>query len=156
MNFIQRNPNDPKHQEFHDGEYEFWPTDGSIKSKSISIPAAMVSGLELIAAVAAAGLLTIAMAVMYVTASPLLIGYDSATINTNVYNNSENQSIVYTLSTLANPDHVLQEGTLEDNEDTLDLNNLTSGTGYLLMFYNADRDEIGKSQGVYESRKTYL
>ena len=61
MNFIQRNPNDPKHQEFHDGEYEFWPTDGSIKSKSISIPAALVSGLELLAATAAAGLLALAV-----------------------------------------------------------------------------------------------
>ena len=56
MNFIQRNPNDPKHQEFHDGEYEYWPMDDSIKTKS-SIPAALVSGLELLAAAAAAGLL---------------------------------------------------------------------------------------------------
>ena len=54
MNFIPKNPNDPKYQEFHDGEYEFWPMDDTIKTKSISIPAAVVSGLELLAAVAAA------------------------------------------------------------------------------------------------------
>ena len=146
MNFIQKNPNDPKYQEFHDGEYEFWPTDSAIKTKSISIPAALVSGLELVAAAAAAGLLAVAMAVLYVTSSPLMIGQHNATINANVYNNSENQRIEYTLSTLANPERILLEGMLEDNEDTLDLKNLTSGTEYLLTFYDADRNEIGKNQ----------
>jgi len=104
MNFIQRNPNDPKYQEFHDGEYEYWPMDDSIKTKSISIPAALVSGLELLAAAAAAGLLAVALAVMYVLSSPLAISENSAVINTNVYNNYENQAIVYTLSVLEAPE----------------------------------------------------
>ena len=121
MNFIPKNPNDPKYQEFHDGEYEFWPMDDTIKTKSISIPAAVVSGLELLAAVAAAGLLTVALAVMYVTTSPLMIRHNSALINTNVYNNNENQRIIYTLSIPENPENILYEGTLEDNEENKNL-----------------------------------
>jgi len=143
MNFIQKNPNDPKYGEFHDGEYEYWPVDDFVKPKSISIPAALVSGLELLAAVAAAGLLAAALAVLYVISAPLAISENGATINTNVYNNRDNQPIVYTLSTEVHPDRILLDGKLEDNEETLFLQNLNGGTTYLLKYYNSEQEEIG-------------
>ena len=146
MNFIQRNPNDPKHQEFHDGEYEYWPMDDSIKTKSISIPAALVSGLELLAAAAAAGLLAVALAVMYVLSSPLAISENSAVINTNVYNNHENQAVGYTLSVLEAPEDVLQEGMLQHDEQTLSLWNLNGGTTYLLKYYDSEQNGVGQFQ----------
>lgn len=146
MNFIQRNPNEPKHQEFHDGEYEYWPMDDSIKTKSISIPAALVSGLELLAAAAATGLLAVALAVMYVLSSPLAISENSAVINTNVYNNHENQAVGYTLSVLEAPEDVLQEGMLQHDEQTLSLWNLNGGTTYLLKYYDSEQNEVGQFQ----------
>ena len=146
MNFVQKNPNDPKYQEFHNGEYEYWPTDTAIKTKGISIPAAVVSGLELVAAAAAAGLLAVAVAVLYVTISPIVVQHNRVTINTNVYNNTDNQSIVYTLTTEAEPDHILQEGTLLDDEQTLVLESLASGTSYLLRFYDAEQNKVGEGK----------
>ena len=146
MNFIQRNPNDPKHQEFHDGEYEYCPMDDSIKTKSISIPAALVNGLELLAAAAAAGLLAVALAVMYVLSSPLAISENSAVINTNVYNNHENQVVGYTLSVLEAPEDVLQEGMLQHDEQTLSLWNLNGGTTYLLKYYDSEQNGVGQFQ----------
>ena len=143
MNFIQKNPTDSKHEEYHDGEYEYWPLDSALKSKSISIPAAVVSGLELLAAAAAAGLLAAALAVLYVISSPLALSENSAAINANVYNNSDNQSVVYTLSTADDPETILQDGTLEENESTLFLEDLIAGTTYLLRYYDAEQKEIG-------------
>ena len=153
MNFTQKNPNDPKYQEFHDGEYEFWPVDGAIKTKSISIPAALVSGLELLAAAAAAGLLAVTLAVLYVTSSPVTIRETSALINTNVYNNGEDHRITYTLSASENPAHVLQEETLREDRQTLSLQNLRSGTAYLLTYYGPDGEEVGQFQFVTPGEK---
>ena len=81
MNFIQRNPGDPKHGEFHDGEYEYWPTEGSLNTKSISLPAAVVNGLELLAAAVATGLLALALSTLYIASSPRMIGEHYAVIN---------------------------------------------------------------------------
>lgn len=144
MNFIQRNPNDSQYEEFHHGEYEFWPTSGSTKGKSISIPAAVVSGLELIAAAAAAGLLALAVSAMYVTSAPRTITTDSAVINAEVYNNSSDDEITYSLSLNADPRLIYQEGTLDDDSDTLILQNLTGGTTYLLQYYDEENQEIGE------------
>ena len=146
MNFIQRNPNDPKYQEFHDGEYEYWPLEDSRKTKSVSFPAALVSGLELLAAVAAAGLLAVALAVMYVSSSPLAINENSAVINANIYNNHKDQAVVYTLSVPAVPEDVLQEGMLQGGEQTLSLRNLDGGTTYLLKYYDSEQNEVGQFQ----------
>lgn len=142
MNFIQKDPNDPKYDEFHDGQYEFWPVDGGLKSKSISIPAAVVTGLELIAAAAAAGLLAAFLALLSVISSPLAITETNATINANVYNNRDNQLIGYTLATAASPDIILQNGTLTDNKDTLFLNDLSGGTSYILTYYDSGQEPI--------------
>ena len=144
MNFLQRNPNDPQYEEFHHGEYEYWPVDGGLKSKSISFPAALVSGLELLAAVAGAGLLAAALTVMYVLSAPLYIHENSAEINASVYNNMDDQRISYMLTTENRSDIVLQEGILDEDEDTLDLQGLSSGTTYLLKYFDADQKEIGK------------
>lgn len=146
MNFIQRNPGDPKHEEFHDGEYEYWPMEASTGAKSISIPATVLSGLELIASVAAAGLLAAALMAMYVISAPRYIEKNTALINVNIYNNSDNQDIHYTLSRTADPDTILQEGTLEEDSESLLLQGLSSGTEYLLLYYETDDDpeQIGK------------
>ena len=148
MNFIQRNPNDAKHFEYHDGEYEYWPLEDPIKTKSISIPAALVSGLELLAATAAAGLLALALSVLYITSTPRAITSDSATINANVYNNHSDHTIFYSLHPEANPDILCQEGTLEDDEDTLFLKHLNGGTAYLLKYYDPEQNEIGQFRFV--------
>ena len=154
MNLIQKNPNDPKYSEFHDGEYEYWPVAGSTKGKSISIPAAVVSGLELIAAAAATGLLALAISAMYVTSAPRAIDADSAIINANVYNNSSDVSIGYSLVMEEYPDFVWQEGALEGNSDTLVLDDLNSGTVYLLQYFDGENNEIGEfrfaTPGDYE------
>lgn len=144
MNLLQKNPNDPKYSEFHDGEYEYWPVAGSTKGKSISIPAAVASGLELIAAAAATGLLALAISAMYVTSAPRVIDADSAIINANVYNNSSDVSIGYSLVLEEYPDFVWQEGTLEGNSDTLVLDDLNSGTVYLLQYFDGEDNEIGE------------
>lgn len=144
MNFIQKNPDDPRYAEFHDGEYEYWSTEGSVKSKSISIPAALASGLELLAAAAATGLLAVALATLYVVSAPRAIGQNSAMINTNVYNNMSNDPIAYSLHLAADPDIIWEEGMLEDNEDILHLHNLSSGTTYLLKYFDPDQNEIGQ------------
>ena len=144
MNFIQRNPNDSKHFEYHDGEYEYWPMDSSVKSQSSSIPAALVSGLELLAATAAAGLLALALSVLYITSAPLSITGSSATINTNVYNNYSDSIIRYSLYTEGDPDSVRQEGILADDECTLILSDLNGGTAYVLKYYGPDQKEVGQ------------
>ncbi|MBP3683774.1 MAG: hypothetical protein J6J12_02265 [Oscillospiraceae bacterium] len=144
MNFIQRNPSDPKHQEFHDGEYEYWPAEDSIKTKSIGISAALVSGLELLAAAAAAGLLAVALSVLYVMSSPLAISENSAVINVNIYNDHDAQGVVYTLSTPEAPDTVLRDGTLENEEQTISLSDLNGGTAYLLKYYDSQQNEVGQ------------
>lgn len=156
MNFIQRNPSDPKHQEFHDGEYEYWPMDDSIKTKSISIPAALVSGLELLAAAAAAGLLAVALMALYVLSSPLAISENSAVINTNIYNNQNDQDVVYTLSFLETPDNVLQDGILLHDEQTLSLQNLSGGTTYLLKYYDSEQNEVGQFRFTTPGEKQEL
>lgn len=143
MNFIQKNPTDSRHEEYHDGEYEYWPQDGALKSKSISIPAALVSGLELLAAAAATGLLVIVLAVLYVLSSPQVIRENSAVINANVFNSRDGQRIVYTLATASNPEIILQDGTLRKDEDTLFLENLTAETAYLLRYYDEQQNEVG-------------
>lgn len=143
MNFIQKNPTDSRYEEYHDGEYEYWPLDGGLKNKSVSIPAALVSGLELLAAAVAAGLLIIALAVLYVISSPLAIRENSAVINANVYNNRDGQRIVYTLATAASPETILQDGALKGNEDTLFLENLAAETAYLLRYYDEAQNEVG-------------
>ena len=143
MNFIQKNPTDSRHEEYHDGEYEYWPQDGALKSKSIRIPAALVSGLELLAAAAATGLLVIVLAVLYVLSSPQVIRENSAVINANVFNNRDGQRIVYTLATASNPEIILQDGTLRKDEDTLFLENLTAETAYLLRYYDEQQNEVG-------------
>lgn len=144
MNFIQKNPNDPRHGEFHDGEYEYWPADGGLNSSSFSIPAALVSGLELLAAVACAGLLAAALTVLYVLSAPLSISENAATINASVYNNRDDHTITYVLSPGASPDTVLQEGILDEDKDTLNLQGLSGGTAYLLKYYNAEQEEISQ------------
>lgn len=144
MNFIQKNPTDPKHEEFHDGEYEYWPLEGSLKAKSISIPAAVVNGLEMLAAAVAAGLLALALSTLYIASSPRAIHTDSAVINANVHNNPSDHIIHYFLSLYAYPDTVLQEGLLEEDENTLFLQNLSSGTTYLLRYYDAEQNEVGQ------------
>jgi hypothetical protein len=143
VNFIQKNPTDSRHEEYHDGEYEYWPQDGALKSKSISIPAALVSGLELLAAAAATGLLVIVLAVLYVLSSPQVIRENSAVINANVFNSRDGQRIVYTLATASNPEIILQDGTLRKDEDTLFLENLTAETAYLLRYYDEQQNEVG-------------
>jgi hypothetical protein len=143
VNFIQKNPTDSRHEEYHDGEYEYWPQDGALKSKSISIPAALVSGLELLAAAAATGLLVIVLTVLYVLSSPQVIRENSAVINANVFNNRDGQRIVYTLATASNPEIILQDGTLRKDEDTLFLENLTAETAYLLRYYDEQQNEVG-------------
>ena len=148
MNFLQRNPQDAKHFEYHDGEYEYWPLEDNIKTKSISIPAAVISGLELLAATAAAGLLALALSVLYITSSPRFITTDSATINANVYNNHSDYTIHYSLYRESNQDIVCQEGTLLDDEDTLFLQNLSSGTAYLLKYYDPEQNEVGQFRFV--------
>ena len=135
MNFIQKKPQDTKHEEFHDGEYEFWPTEHLTKKKRAGFSAAFGSGLELIAAVGASGLLSMALTILYVLSSALSIGEHSAVINANVYNNRENQHISYILTTEANQDVILKEGILEDDEETLTLGGLGSGTTYLLRYF---------------------
>jgi len=142
MNFIQRNPGDPKHGEFHDGEYEYWPIEGSLTTKSISIPAAVVSGLELLAAAVAAGLLALALSTLYITSSPRLISEHSAVINADVFNNSSDQAIQYFLTLEVDPDTVLQEGLLEYDENSLFFQNLSSGTTYLLHYYDAEQNKV--------------
>ena len=144
MNFIQRNPSDLRHQEFHDGEYEYWPLKDSLKTKSISFPAALVSGLEMLAAAAAAGLLAVALMALYVLSSPLAISENSAVINTNIYNNQNDQDVVYTLSFLETPDNVLRDGILLHEEQTLSLWNLNGGTTYLLKYYDSEQNEVGQ------------
>lgn len=143
MNFIQKKPLDSKHEEFHDGEYEFWPTEHLTKKKRAGFSAAFGSGLELIAAVGASGLLSMALTILYVLSSALSIGEHSAVINANVYNNRENQHISYILTTEANQDVILKEGILEDDEETLTLGGLGSGTTYLLRYFDPDQKEIG-------------
>ena len=143
MNFIQKNPTDSRHEEYHDGEYEYWPLEGALKSKSVSIPAALVNGLELLAAVLATGVLIVVLAVLYVISSPLAIGETSAVINANVFNNTDGQRIVYTLSPAAEPDRILQDGALKGDKDTLFFAQLTPKTTYLLRYYDEARKEVG-------------
>jgi len=145
VKFILRNPNDPKYAEFHDGENEYWPIDGAAKSKSIKNPAAAVAnGLELLGALLAAGLLAVVVTVMYVLTTPVSITENSAVINTNVYNNSDNQAVYYTLSTDKKPDNVLREGSFTEGSTILHLENLFGGTTYLLKYYDEGANEIGE------------
>lgn len=154
VNFIQKNPNDPRYTEFHDGEYEYWPVEASVKTKSISFPAALLSGLELLAAAAAAALLTLALSTLYITSAPRSVTDDSAVINANVYNNHSDHTIRYFLYTASDPDTFCQEGVLEDDESTLFLMNLNGGTDYLLKYLDPDQNEVGQfrftTTGEYE------
>lgn len=142
MNFIERNPGDPKHGEFHDGEYEYWPTEGSLNTKSISIPAALVNGLELLAAAVATGLLALALSTLYIASSPRVISEHYAVINADVFNNSSEQAIQYFLTLEADPDTVLQKGQLEYDENSLSFRHLSSGTTYLLHYYDAEQNKV--------------
>ena len=144
MNFIQKNPNDPKYAEFHDGEYEYWPSDGSLNSKSTAFPTALLNGLNMLAATAAAAILVLALSLLYVISAPLAITEHSARINVNVYNNEENQHIDYTLALFSDPETILQEGSLTNDEDILLLRDLSGGTTYLLRYFDADRQQVGK------------
>ncbi len=142
MNFIQRNPGDPKHGEFHDGEYEYWPTEGSLNTKSISIPAAVVNGLELLAAAVATGLLALALSTLYIASSPRVISEHYAVINADVFNNSSDQAILYFLTLEVDPDTVLQKGRLEYDENSLSFRHLSSGTTYLLHYYDSEQNKV--------------
>lgn len=142
MNFIQRNPGDPKHGEFHDGEYEYWPTEGSLNTKSISFPAAVVNGLELLAAAVATGLLALALSTLYIASSPRVISEHYAVINADVFNNSSEQAIQYVLTLEADPDTVLQKGRLEYDENSLSFRHLSSGTTYLLHYYDSEQNKV--------------
>ena len=142
MNFIQRNPGDPKHGEFHDGEHEYCPTEGSLNTKSISIPAAVVNGLELLAAAIATGLLALALSTLYIASSPRVISEHYAVINADVFNNSSGQAIQYFLTLEADPDTVLQKGRLEYDENSLSFRHLSSGTTYLLHYYDSEQNKV--------------
>lgn len=145
LNFIQRNPNDPKYEEFHNGEYEFWPIDNPHSSSgSGSFPAALVSGLELIAAAAAAGLLAVSLSTMYITSAPRAIHDDSAIINVSIYNNPSDADVSYVLSPADNPGSALQRGLLGEDKNTLVLENLPSGTDFLIHYYDAGQNEVGE------------
>ena len=139
------NPNDPKYNEFHEGQYEFWPIDDPLKSKSAGkFPAALVSGLELVAAAAAAGLLAVSLSGLYVSSSARLILENTAHIHTSVFNNHSDQDVRYNLVPEDTPEQVLQEGTLEDDRDLLKLENLRGGTDYLLLYFDGEQNKIGQ------------
>ena len=144
MNHIQKNPNDLQYSEFHNGEYEFWPIASAIKKKSISFPAAVVSGLELIAAAAAAGLLALAVSAMYITSAPRNIDVYSAVINANVYNNSSDNAVSYILYLEDEPDQIHHQGVLEDSENTMYFQNLNSGSTYILKYFDEDQNEVSE------------
>lgn len=145
MNFIQRNPNDPQYSEYHNGEYEYWPTDSAVKSNKIRIPAAVISGLELLAAAAAAVvLMAVSMSTLYATFAPRAIGEYSVVINTNIHNNFSDELIQYLLSPAADPEIICQEGTLPEDENILRLLNLKRATTYLLHLYDQEQNKIGE------------
>lgn len=137
MDMIQRNPRDPKYREFHDGEYEYWPiAKSSHKSRKVSFPSALASGLELVAAALAAGLLALILSQLYVYCAPQTIYSHSAVINVKIFNNHDGTPVSYTLSREADPDRTLQEGQLTDHKEVLSLKGLSGGTEYLLEFFS--------------------
>lgn len=139
------NPNDPQYMEFHHGQNEFWPIDDPLKSKSSGkFPAALVSGLELVAAAAAAGLLAVSLSGLYVSSSARLILENTAHIHTSVFNNHSDQDVRYNLVPEDTPEQVLQEGTLEDDRDLLKLENLRGGTDYLLLYFDGEQNKVGQ------------
>ena len=92
MNLTHRNPNDPKHQEYHDGEHEHNPAHAKIKSGSTSFSAkgkAMVYGLELVTAVAAVVVVVAILASLHINTSPVSIGHDGTVLNVAVEDNPD-------------------------------------------------------------------
>lgn len=136
MNMRPKKPQDEKHGEFHDGEYEYWPVEDMLrKRRKVSFPAAVANGLEVVAAAAAAVVLAVVMTVLYVQSAPQAIYPTQADISVSVFNNTDNLELQYRLSAASEPETVLESGPLPDAAQQLRLQNLQPGTRYLLRYF---------------------
>lgn len=139
MNLTQRNPSDPKHREFHDGEHEYNPAHSKVKAGSAASfsakSRALVYGLELVTAVAAVIVVVAVLANLYVNTSPVSIGHDGAVLNIAVEDNPDGLPVSYMLTPEADDGTVIAMGVLADNSTTLRLEGLQPDTPYILTYY---------------------
>lgn len=94
------NSNQDTFQELHHGYQEYCRESGPLNSKKGSFPAALLNGLELVAAALAALALVHALLSFSIVASPLSILGDRAYVEVDIHNWPEDGQISYTLSSV--------------------------------------------------------
>lgn len=141
VDILNRTPSDKKHQEFHDGEYEYWPISGGPGSKRLSFPAALISGLGLLAAVVSTALLAVALTVLYVGTAPVEIHSDRAILNVNIYNNYDGHPVSFIVSSTSHPDIAVFAGGLSSEKDTITVMNLEGDESYRIRYYVLEENE---------------
>lgn len=135
---------------FHRAE-EFCHKSGPLNRKSVKTPkAAVLNGLELVAAaLASLGVLAAAI-ILYITSSALWISTDSATINANVFNRADGQQVTYVLTLANDPENrMVAGGILDEDESRLHFTGLASGTTYRITYFTIEEGELVKA-GEYE------
>ena len=129
------NSNQDTFQELHHGYQEYCRESGPLNSKKGSFPAALLNGLELVAAALAALALVHALLSFSIVASPLSILGDRAYLEVDIHNWPEDGQISYTLSSVHAPDEIIASGTLFSDPQDLEFTGLDSETEYILSFF---------------------
>lgn len=131
------------HEEFYDdgGQKEYCRNSGPLKTKTIDIPAAALSGLELVTAALAALGLAALIAALCVFTTPRNISPNSAAINISVQNRDENDRVHYVLVAASDPDTIIDSGELDKDSHTLHFTGLDPDTKYIISYYTEEDGE---------------
>lgn len=122
-------------QELHNDAQEYCLSSGPLNSKARTFPAALLNGLELVAAALAAMALTSSMLRFFIVSSPLSVMGSSMEIRVNVHNMPEDEQLRYVLSPAHDPQEVLEEGVLREGLQDLRFQGLDGNSPYILYYY---------------------
>ncbi|MBQ6850041.1 MAG: InlB B-repeat-containing protein [Oscillospiraceae bacterium] len=121
-------------QEIHQDFDEFFPVQADVGKRSIKIPAAkMLAALATMAVTAALVFNT------YVDCFATQIWHNSALLDVNVLNRQEYRTIDWQLT--EEDGDIVRQGQLDIHQQTLQIENLTPGTGYSITFTTQAEDE---------------
>ena len=139
-------------QEHHHGEKEYCRESGPLNSRKISAAKAknpiIANGLGLVASTLAAVGLAAAIAALYITSAPVMIGEHSASVNVSVHNRQEGEQIEYVLFKEEAPDTPIDSGMIEPDEEALEFDELESNTSYVIEYF-AEREGAREKVGEF-------
>ena len=135
---VQKRPKD--FVEFHDGEKEFCPESGPLKSRKISTPSAAITALVTsIATAATVYTLVIAPIFSFAPTVASVVG-NVVKVETRLENMPEDTKVVYELSTKDQQNEIIDSGEVHEGTDVIIFEDLEYNEKYIVSFYKYQND----------------